>query len=393
VFKDNEGGVGWNVSVIYNPYLDRYLLVTEHGATASGHIGIFEAPEPWGPWRTVLYEDSFGAGQIEQSTFFWNFAPKWWRNNGKDFTLVFTGTGSNDSWNTVNGSFILGDSPLHPANQPPQAEANGPYSTKVGENISFSSSGSSDPDGLIVSYHWDFGDGNTSNQANPIHSYSQEGIYTVTLTVTDEQGDQATDTTQVIITNIPSEGFQIANITVSTNNNYQTAFLAVGSKYYIDRTYTLTSIPDYLQGVYWIKTANSDKAETTSNFLSFTVNQPATVYIGYDKRINTLPNWLQSFEKINDVLIDDQGVTFQLYKKTFSRGTITLGANQGMSDSNMYTIALVSSDASSVKSPDDILDLVNLLQNWGTTDPQTNLDGKGKVDIFDLLLLLQQWGQ
>jgi cysteine-rich repeat protein len=51
------------------------------------------------------------------------------------------------------------------------------------------------------------------------------------------------------------------------------------------------------------------------------------------------------------------------------------------------------------KSPDfdgngrvDILDLVNLLQNWGTTDPQTNLDGKGKVDIFDLLLLLQQWG-
>jgi hypothetical protein len=41
----------------------------------------------------------------------------------------------------------------------------------------------------------------------------------------------------------------------------------------------------------------------------------------------------------------------------------------------------------------DILDLVNLLQNWGTTDPQTNLDGKGKVDIFDLIILLQKWGE
>ncbi len=104
VFEDLAGGVGWNTSATYNPGLGRYLIITEHSVTSRGNIGIFDAPEPWGPWTTVLHESGFGAGSIESTTFFWNFANKWLSADGRDFVLVFTGVGTNDSWNSVGGA-------------------------------------------------------------------------------------------------------------------------------------------------------------------------------------------------------------------------------------------------------------------------------------------------
>jgi hypothetical protein len=108
---ENPEGVGWNTSVIYNPGLGRYFLITEHGETVSGRMGIFDAPEPWGPWTTVLYEDAFGSGAVESTTFFYNFSPRWWSRGGLDFVLVFTGIDENDSWNTVEGSFEAAPAP------------------------------------------------------------------------------------------------------------------------------------------------------------------------------------------------------------------------------------------------------------------------------------------
>jgi hypothetical protein len=99
--------VGWNVSVSYNPGLKRYLLTTEHTETHAGKLGIFDAPEPWGPWTTVAYEETWGAPHVEVSTFYWNFPSKWLSSDGSRFTLVFTGKNTNDSWNTVAGRFVL----------------------------------------------------------------------------------------------------------------------------------------------------------------------------------------------------------------------------------------------------------------------------------------------
>ncbi|MDH3458376.1 MAG: PKD domain-containing protein, partial [Gemmatimonadota bacterium] len=56
----------------------------------------------------------------------------------------------------------------------------------------FDGSGSTDPDGTIVSYEWDFGDGATGTGVSPSHTYAAAGTYDVTLTVTDNDG--ATDT-------------------------------------------------------------------------------------------------------------------------------------------------------------------------------------------------------
>ncbi len=51
-------------------------------------------------------------------------------------------------------------------------------------------SNASDVDGTVVSYLWNFGDGQTSTEANPTHTYGAEGTFTVTLIVTDNKGGQ-----------------------------------------------------------------------------------------------------------------------------------------------------------------------------------------------------------
>jgi PKD repeat protein len=53
---------------------------------------------------------------------------------------------------------------------------------------------SQDDDGLVVTWHWDFGDGETSIQPSPQHTYAQRGRYQVSLTVTDDDGASDTRT-------------------------------------------------------------------------------------------------------------------------------------------------------------------------------------------------------
>jgi serine protease len=67
-----------------------------------------------------------------------------------------------------------------------------------GESVSFDASGSSDPDGSIVSYEWSFGDGGAADGQSVAYSYDSAGSYTATLTVTD--GDGATDRDSVDLT-------------------------------------------------------------------------------------------------------------------------------------------------------------------------------------------------
>jgi len=57
---------------------------------------------------------------------------------------------------------------------------------------------SSDPDGSITAWHWDFGDGNSSTEQNPTHTYTA-GSYTVTLTVTDDGNDTAASTQSISV--------------------------------------------------------------------------------------------------------------------------------------------------------------------------------------------------
>ncbi|VVB62002.1 PKD domain protein [uncultured archaeon] len=94
-------------------------------------------------------------------------------------------TGVNSSWSdpltvmvSQNGS----------GGSPPVGVFTVPENASSNQTIVFNASGVSDPDGMIVSYQWDFGDGTTGVGENPVHTYQLPGTYTVTLTVIDNTG-------------------------------------------------------------------------------------------------------------------------------------------------------------------------------------------------------------
>ncbi len=70
------------------------------------------------------------------------------------------------------------------------------------ENVNFTDN-SVDLDGYIVSWLWDFGDGKTSNEQNPTHFYEDNGIYTVNLTVIDNDGNKGSIEKQIVVLNTP----------------------------------------------------------------------------------------------------------------------------------------------------------------------------------------------
>lgn len=87
-------------------------------------------------------------------------------------------------------------------NQPPVAEFTHTCDNRA---CDFDGSGSSDPDGTIASYEWDFGDGGTASTATANHTYAADGSYQVTLTVTDNNGKATTAEKTVAVSTAPNK--------------------------------------------------------------------------------------------------------------------------------------------------------------------------------------------
>lgn len=93
---------------------------------------------------------------------------------------------------------------FEPINQPPVADAGSDLRVLVSKPATFDGSASHDPDGQIVAFDWDFGDGDTGTGAIASHAYAQAGNYTATLTVTDDGSLTNSDMALVVVLT-PSE--------------------------------------------------------------------------------------------------------------------------------------------------------------------------------------------
>ena len=98
--------------------------------------------------------------------------------------------------------------------------------------------------------------------------------------------------------------------------------LKVGAKYYIDRDYTVVAMPADMVGIQWIMTGNGQKKSTGKAFVTFTVDRPSIIWIGYDSRGNEAkkgvpPAWLTKDYKMaaGTIEVTDGNMdTFNLWK-------------------------------------------------------------------------------
>jgi hypothetical protein len=87
------------VDAVYNPGLRRYLLAVSYGH--GGAWGIYDAPEPWGPWTTAFHTEDWGLGQ----THGYRLPAKWISAGGRTLHVIFSGISSPAAGN--NDAFCL----------------------------------------------------------------------------------------------------------------------------------------------------------------------------------------------------------------------------------------------------------------------------------------------
>src|SRR5690349_15158986 len=153
-------------------------------AALDGHYFATEFGRRW--IKTIDLNADGSAGQI--SDFPWRGTQVMDSAFGPDGALYVLDYGT--GWGSGDASSALYRIEYNPAgNQAPVARAAANRTSGTAPlAVTFSSAGSSDPEGGALSYAWNFGDGGTSTAANPSHTYAANGQYTATLTVTDPAG-------------------------------------------------------------------------------------------------------------------------------------------------------------------------------------------------------------
>ena len=85
-------------------------------------------------------------------------------------------------------------------NKPPTAVASADVTEgETPLTVNFTAKRSSDPERSLVAYQWEFGDGATASKLSPAHTYEENGVYKVTLTVTDAAGATSSDSLEIAV--------------------------------------------------------------------------------------------------------------------------------------------------------------------------------------------------
>lgn len=165
-----------------------------------GETVIFDASSSFDPDGAIVsYEwdfgdDSTGQGKVVSHAY----------TQPGEYKVTLTVRDERGGTASAQGIVCVRD-PEHDAETPPAPGAPvarftfSPPNPVVGEEVWFDASGSYDPDGYIVTYFWDFGDGDIGEGVEAAHIFVEEGIYTVVLEVEDDMGLIGRATTRITV--------------------------------------------------------------------------------------------------------------------------------------------------------------------------------------------------
>ncbi len=165
-----------------------------------------------------------------------------------------------------------------------------------------------------------------TNKVTLTTSRHQPGkAYTLTVSgVSGAASGTAVSGTVLAYTFVPS-----LQVTLAGSAETNLSVVAVGSPYYVDRNYVITSAPEDLIHARMIMTANGDKGATSTSFMRVTVSQATVVYVAYDANAASAPAWLSTrFTKTGHTLgVSESSDKLNLWAAYFAAGEVTLGGN------------------------------------------------------------------
>ena len=197
----SPSGIGWFA-----------VLITDNDATIFSDIPTTHPTEGEDYNFTIVVSDNIAVDEVYLNYYFsgsWNNVSMTYNvaNDNyfkvlsvpSDATVLHYNVSANDTnnnWNEIGDTAITvdavddgsGDGGGDVVNKPPVADAGGPYQGVTNQTITFDGSGSTDQDGYIVNYTWDFGDNTIGYNIKPIHSYNTSRLYDIILTVKDDDG-------------------------------------------------------------------------------------------------------------------------------------------------------------------------------------------------------------
>ena len=230
---------GNQMRVYLDGVLDGSLSTTSGPASGTSVLNIGKSTYTTYYFGGLIDEVRLSAAALYSS----NFTPGLGPASNTRALWKFDGQTSADASGNANHGTLQGGAtysssvPGAGASQRPVAMAGGPYSAQMAQSVNFSSSGSYDPDGTITSYHWNFGDGTSANTANTAHTYQTSGLFTATLTVTDNTGLSAATTAAVTINGQAEARLDVRNQTggggenpLSQNFNWNLPLLSLSGR-------------------------------------------------------------------------------------------------------------------------------------------------------------------
>jgi len=215
---DDLGDAGWDTKYGYG-------LVDADEAALPAVPNTSPVADAGGPYTetedvTVTFDGSGSSDpDVDPLTYAWDFG------DGSTGTSV-NPTHAYSAGGTYTVTLIVNDGKVNSepstttaeiteVNDPPVADAGPDQTVIVDEVVTFDGSVSHDIDGTINTYDWDFGDGSTGTGVTTTHSYGTVGMYTVVLTVTDNEGLTDTDEAIVTVTEVAANVMHAASIEMS----------------------------------------------------------------------------------------------------------------------------------------------------------------------------------
>ena len=170
-------------------------------------------------------EVSFGNLSSNALTYEWDFGDGSAQTNDFEPTHTYTTSGNYtirliaENFDTCNGLDTAYANVIVTA---PNLDVDyGPSEICVGKEVSFNDLTVNvvDP---IVEWNWNFGDGNTSDEQNPVHAYENAGTYTISITITTQEGCQDTEiiSNAVLVTTFPAEFDGDREVCIGTTVNF-----------------------------------------------------------------------------------------------------------------------------------------------------------------------------